>query len=104
VDGISTDLIQRSALLGARLEGWPPPRPRLWRSFETRASKSAVADFDTVGCQSQAGLTLVRAPPDEADEWCRYESNFKNAPLARRFEFQPVAWKVGLAGIHQAVA
>jgi hypothetical protein len=42
-------------------------RHRLWPSFETRASKSAVADFDTVGCQSQAGLTLVRAPLDEVD-------------------------------------
>jgi hypothetical protein len=31
-----------------------------------RASKF-VADFGTIGCQSQAGLTLVRAPPDKAD-------------------------------------
>jgi hypothetical protein len=31
-------------------------------------SFSAVPDFDTIGCQSQAGLTLVRAPLDEADE------------------------------------
>jgi hypothetical protein len=32
-----TDLILRSAPLGARLEGWPLARPRLWPSFETRA-------------------------------------------------------------------
>src|SRR6266436_2942620 len=31
----------------ARLEGWPLARPSLLPSFETRASKSAVADFDT---------------------------------------------------------
>src|SRR6516162_5278551 len=36
-----TDLILRSAPLGARLEGWPLERPRLWPSFETRA-KSAL--------------------------------------------------------------
>jgi hypothetical protein len=36
-------------------------------AFETRASKSAVADFGTIGCQSQAGPTLVRAPQDEVD-------------------------------------
>jgi polar amino acid transport system substrate-binding protein len=30
-----------------------------------RESKSAVADFDTIGCQSQAGLTLVRARQHE---------------------------------------
>jgi hypothetical protein len=50
-DGVEfnpTDLILRSAPLGARLEGWPVARPRLWPSFETRESKSAVADFDTI--------------------------------------------------------
>jgi hypothetical protein len=31
-----------------RLEGWTPARPCLWPSFETRESKSAVADFDTI--------------------------------------------------------
>src|SRR5260370_5715154 len=30
----------------ARLEGWPLARSSLLPSFETRASKSAVADFD----------------------------------------------------------
>jgi hypothetical protein len=35
-------------------------------SFETRASKSTVADFDTTnGCRSRAGPTSVRAPQDE---------------------------------------
>jgi len=41
----------------------------LWPSFETRPSKSAVADFDTViKCRSQAGLTSVDAPQDEVGE------------------------------------
>jgi hypothetical protein len=48
-----------------------------------RASKSAAADFDTVGCQSQARLTLVRPPLDEADEWRRYDSNLGNAQLGK---------------------
>jgi len=34
-------------IFAARLEGWPRAQPRLWPSFETRASKSAAADFDT---------------------------------------------------------
>jgi hypothetical protein len=42
-------------------------RPCLRPSFETRASKSAVADFDTNGYRSRAGPTSVRAPQDEAD-------------------------------------
>jgi hypothetical protein len=40
-------------------------RGGLWPSFETRPSKSAVADFDTTGCRSQASLTSVGAPQDE---------------------------------------
>jgi hypothetical protein len=32
-----------------RLEGWTLARSCLWPSFETRESKSAVADFDTIG-------------------------------------------------------
>src|SRR5262244_2639978 len=31
-----------------RLEGWTLARRCLWPSFETRESKSAVADFDTI--------------------------------------------------------
>jgi hypothetical protein len=38
----------------------------MWPSFETRASKSAVADFDTIKCRSRARPTSVRAPQDEA--------------------------------------
>src|SRR5216683_3532846 len=34
-------------------------------SFETRPSKSAVADFDTLGCRSRASPTSVGAPQDE---------------------------------------
>jgi hypothetical protein len=34
-------------ILAARLEGWPLAELSLLPSFETRASKSAVADFDT---------------------------------------------------------
>jgi hypothetical protein len=37
-------------------------------SFETPASKSAVADFDTIKCRSQAGLTSVPAPQDEVSK------------------------------------
>jgi hypothetical protein len=60
--------------------GWAEFRPD-GPHPEERASKSAVADFDTIDCQSQAGLTLVRAPLAEADEWCRYDLNLGNAPL-----------------------
>src|SRR5262249_15019487 len=42
----NSDLILRSPRSG-RLEGWPRARPCLWPSFETRPSKSDVADFDT---------------------------------------------------------
>jgi len=48
-----------------RLEGWPLARPRLLPSFETRPSKSAVADFDASGCRSRASPTSVGAPQDE---------------------------------------
>jgi hypothetical protein len=41
-----TDLILRSRAKARRLEGRTLARSRLWPSFETRASKSAVADFD----------------------------------------------------------
>src|SRR6516225_1178919 len=39
------DLILRSALLGARLEGWPLAL-RLWPSFETRARAAALDEGD----------------------------------------------------------
>src|SRR5215471_6516470 len=48
-----------------RLEGWPLARSRLLPSFETRPSKSAVADFDASGCRSRASPTSVGAPQDE---------------------------------------
>src|SRR3984893_5440521 len=65
---ISTDLILRSAFRRVSQDGrllgraWLP-------SFETRASKSSVADFDTLfGCRSRAGPTSVRAPQDEVGD------------------------------------
>ena len=48
-----------------RLEGWLLARPRLLPSFETRPSKSTVADFDASGCRSRASPTSVGAPQDE---------------------------------------
>jgi hypothetical protein len=61
------DLIQRSrAEHGVSKDG--RKTLRLWPSFETRASKSAVADFDTNGYRSRAGPTSVRAPQDEVVE------------------------------------
>src|SRR5579871_312865 len=46
-------------------------RSRSRPSFETPASKSAVADFDTSKCRSRAGPTSVQAPQDEVDSAIR---------------------------------
>src|SRR6266436_459950 len=43
------------------MDAWQDSRP----SFETRPSKSAVADFDTLGCRSRASPTSVGAPQGE---------------------------------------
>jgi hypothetical protein len=59
-----TDLILKSR---AKHGVSKPARSCLRSSFETRASKSAVADFDTNRCRSRAGRTSVRAPQDEVD-------------------------------------
>jgi hypothetical protein len=52
------DLILRS-LRRTRLEGWPRTAA-LGAILRDGASKSAVADFDTIRCRSQAGLTSMR--------------------------------------------
>jgi hypothetical protein len=54
----------------------------LWPSFEKRLSKSAVVDFDTFKCRSQAGLTLVAALQDEVRKKLR--SSWKGANRALR--------------------
>src|SRR5277367_86812 len=68
-----------------RLEGSTLARPCLWPSFETHASKSAVADFDTNGCRSRAGPTSVRAPQDEVERRYRMmrtsETKYEGAQL-----------------------
>src|SRR5262249_4427258 len=63
----ASDLILRNAGLRARLRRWPPGRSRLRPSFETPASKSAVADFGTFGLPKSDRPDSVRAPQDEAE-------------------------------------
>src|SRR5215471_8797025 len=49
-----------------RLEGWPRARPSLWPSCETRALKSAGADFDTMK-MSKSGRPDFGAHSSESD-------------------------------------
>src|SRR5258708_39282429 len=42
---------EEAALLGGRLEGWPPARPRLWPSFETPTCGRLLRYYGAVGGQ-----------------------------------------------------
>jgi hypothetical protein len=63
-----TDLILRSRAKHGVLKDGPWQDLACGRPSRRAQSKSAAADFDTIDCRSQAGLTSVRAPQDEVDD------------------------------------